>query len=130
MHSSFEVYLEYVEEKEILESSSNADGLSDDYQIDEYINKSYTEFLNNLTQLNDILPNNYRFENSVYAQAIIIEEYDENTHVYENKVYLPLGVTDSSSYSVNNLPEGAIINEGKLYVPASYFRNLDKGFGL
>lgn len=118
MHSAYENYYEYKNSGLPTEIMGNA------------VETSYSRFRSNALDLNDELPSSYKFENSIYARAIVLDEYDASTHAYDVQIYVPLADMGDTEYSIDNLPPDAVIYEGEIYVSVNHLHRLDKGFGL
>ena len=116
MHSAYENYFEY-----------KNSGLPQD-MMGNSIETAYNRFRSNARDLNESLPDTYRFENSIYAKAVVLGEYDESTHAYDMEIFVPLSEMGDTEYSVGHLPEDAVIYEGEIYVSTSHLHKLDRGF--
>ena len=116
MHSAYESYYEY-----------KTSGLPQEI-MGNSVETAYSRFRSNAWDLNEGLPNDYKFENSIYAKAVILGEYDEGTHAYDMDVYVPLSEMGDTEYDVGNLPDDAVIHKGEIYVSISHLHKLDRGF--
>ncbi len=130
--SSYYTYLDY------LDSGLPTDTISDK------INEKHNEFRNKAIGLNEYLQDvnlaNYKFENSPFYSAIITDgnknvlkmngtrqgEVNEDTGkviTYDDKeqyqIYININTLPDNNYDMNNLPEDALIHEGKIYLNSS-----------
>lgn len=116
MHSAYESYYEY-----------KTSGLPQE-MMGNSIETAYSRFRSNAWDLNDSLPSSYKFENSIYAKAVVLGEYDEDTHAYDMEVYVPLSEMGDTEFDVGNLPDDAVIHKGEIFVSIKHLHKLDKGF--
>lgn len=116
MHSAYESYYEY-----------KTSGLPQEI-MGNSVETAYNRFRSNAGDLNDSLPSTYKFENSIYAKAVVLGEYDEDTHAYDMEVYVPLSEMGDTEFDVGNLPDDAVIHKGEIFVSIKHLHKLDKGF--
>ena len=110
----YSTYEDYTEALESVEMFPNHEGVKNS------VTSKKTEFYNYAEQLNNSLDKKYRFENSIFSRAIIIDSEKDEKHASEVDVYVPLAEVDKEGiYSFDNMPDGSIIHEGKIYVPYS-----------
>lgn len=117
LYSTYEDYTEALEEAELF---PNHEGVKNSV-----ISKK-AEFYNIAEDLNNSLDKGYRFENTIFSRAIIIDSEKDEKHANDVEVYVPLAEVDTDGvYSFDNMPDGAIFHEGKVYVPYSLLYDLE-----
>ena len=108
LHSAYEAYYE-------LKSS----GLPDE-MIGESANNNLGAVRANAEEINADVPTDARFEETVFSHAIIIEDDVDSKYAMDVDVYIPLAELKGTEYTIDNLPDDAIIYEGEVYVLSTH----------
>lgn len=74
---------------------------------------------NHAVELNEDVPKDAKYENTVFSHAIIIDEDMDDKHAQDVAIYVPLAELNTE-YSLDNLPDDAIIYNGEVYVLGSH----------
>lgn len=108
LYSTYEDYTELLETEKMFPDHEN---------VKNSVTSKKAEFYDYAEQLNNSLDKKYRFENTIFSKAIIIDSEKDEKHANDVDVYVPLADVDKEGvYSFDNMPEGSIIHEGKIYV--------------
>lgn len=108
LHSAYENYYE-------LKTS----GLPDE-MIGESAKNNLNVVRDSAERLNEDVPTDARFEETVFSHAIIIDEGADSKYAMDVDVYVPLAELKGTEYSLDNLPDDAIIYEGEVYVLSTH----------
>ena len=108
LHNAYENYYE-------LQSS----GLPDE-MIGEAASNNLARVRENASKVNEDVPNDAQFEETVFTHAIVIDEDADSKYAMDVDVYVPLAELKNTQYSIDNLPDDAIIYEGEVYVLSSH----------
>lgn len=110
-------YLEYKEMDEPAELMGNV------------VESTYKKFRSAAYNYNSDISEEYKFENSIYAEGIVKIEDELIAETSKECIYyLPLNrvISEerlSNEYSISNLPDGSIIENGQVYVSIETIRN-------
>ncbi len=108
LHSAYENYYE-------LKTS----GLPDE-MIGESAKNNLGVVRDSAERLNEDVPSDARFEETVFSHAIIIDEGADSKYAMDVDVYIPLAELKGTEYTIDNLPDDAIIYEGEVYVLSTH----------
>lgn len=108
LHNAYENYYE-------LKSS----GLPDE-MIGESASNNLARVREHASRVNEDVPNDAQFEETVFSHAIVIDEEADSKYAMDVDVYVPLAELKNTQYSIDNLPDDAIIYEGEVYVLSSH----------
>ena len=104
LHSSYEAYYEVT-----------SSGLPSE-MVGETAEKSLGRVRDSAKRLNEDVPDDAKFGETVFTHAIIIDEDAKNKYAMDVDIYVPLAELKNTNYSIENLPDDAIIYEGEVYV--------------
>lgn len=104
LHSSYETYYEVT-----------SSGLPYE-MIGETAENSLGRIRDCAQRVNEDVPSDAQFEDTVFTHAIIIDEDAKNKYAMDVDIYVPLAELKNTNYSIENLPDDAIIYEGEVYV--------------